>query len=67
MRGLFERLIGSRKAGFVFLNEEFYRGVSRLTEIFASTKAFREQLISVETARSASADHSQPLPNLDET
>jgi integrase len=47
MRGLFDRLIGSRRVGFVFLNELFFSGESQLTEQFASAKAFHEQLKSV--------------------
>lgn len=47
MRELFRGLIGSRKVGFVFLNEEFYLGGSQPTEQFASTKAFREWLTAV--------------------
>ena len=44
MRGLFERLIGGRKAGFVFLNELAYSGAMEPTERFSSTKAFNDRL-----------------------
>lgn len=41
---LLERLIGDRKAGFVFLNEEYATGNARLVASFESPRAFRNHL-----------------------
>jgi len=41
---LLERLIGDRKAGFVFLNEAYATGQSRTLASFASHKAFQTHL-----------------------
>lgn len=44
MRVLLQKLIGERKAGFVFLNEPFASGSSQPLMAFASDKAFRVHL-----------------------
>jgi integrase len=44
MRAVFEQRIGDRKAGFVFLNEEFFQGRSKPVSEFGSDRAFREKL-----------------------
>lgn len=44
MRVLFEKLIGERKAGFVFRHEEFVRGTMSPPKSFSSDKAFRAQV-----------------------
>jgi len=44
MRGLLMQLIGGRKSGFVFLNEEFYLGVRHPASDFASPQTFKAHL-----------------------
>jgi integrase len=44
---IFKKLIGSRKAGFVFLNEPFVSGTREMAATFATDKAFREHLSSL--------------------
>jgi len=44
MRALLKKLIGERKAGFVFLNEPFHRGERTPVMTFATDKAFRAHL-----------------------
>jgi integrase len=41
MKSLFERLIGDRKAGFVFLNEQFFTGKIKVAANVETAKAFR--------------------------
>ncbi len=44
MKRVFECLIADRKAGFVFLNEEFLAGTRRCAAVFGSDASFRERL-----------------------
>ncbi|MBM3970442.1 MAG: hypothetical protein FJ302_11345 [Planctomycetes bacterium] len=44
MRTILEQRIGERRAGFVFLNEEYFNGRRRLISEFGSDRAFREKL-----------------------
>ena len=49
-RAIFERLIGERKAGFVFLREDFASGKVKTPHNFASSEAFLAQLRKVVAA-----------------
>ena len=44
MRAVIEQRIGDRRAGFVFVNEEFVGGKRRFVSEFGSDRAFREKL-----------------------
>ena len=44
MRAAFEKHIGDRRAGFVYLNEEFFSSHKRPVSEFGSDRAFREKL-----------------------
>lgn len=53
MRILFESLIGGRRTGFVFLNEQYFNGTERSARQFSSPSAFREHLQAVADAVAA--------------
>ncbi len=52
LKTLFAKLIGERKAGFVFLNESHFAGTSKLRTTFASDAKFRERLQTLVQAHS---------------
>lgn len=57
---LLRRLIGKRRAGFVFLNRPFTTGRQRSCKVFASDRVFRAHLQSIiEDERAADADASE--------
>ena len=60
MRTLFERLIGDRKAGFIFLNEQYFAGGAKLAARFETAQAFHRQLERV------AADHLESNPDASE-
>lgn len=44
LRKVFERLIDGRRAGFIFINQEFFTGARRIAAEFGTDVAFRERL-----------------------
>lgn len=50
MADVFKRLIGKRKAGFVFLNKEFRSGTRTLCQTFANDAEFRNHLVCLAAA-----------------
>ena len=62
MAPVFKQLIGRRKAGFVFLNREFWSGHRKLCQTFDVDSAFRQHLVSL--AATTDTDGQPLVPKL---
>jgi integrase len=68
LREVFRQRIGERKAGFVFLNEDFAEGRKRPRSVFSSDRAFREKLVRLaddQTQKSPDATEKDGAANRD--